>query len=329
MEFDLIIKDAFVVDGTGAPGFKGSLAVSGDAIAAVARDGEDASSWAAERVIEAEGLTIAPGFIDMHSHADFVLPLDYHPDLIRPFMEQGVTTVVAGNCGFSPAPLAENSAHQDLLDWAAELLGDRPLDRAWTTMAEFLDHLDRREIAVNLAQLAGHGTIRASLFGRDHSWPGDDGLAQMEALLTEALDAGAFGLSFGLGYEPGMYVERRELEKMAALAAGRGAPLTVHLKALSVISPAYGVNPFSRPHNLRAIEEMLALAEKTGVQLQLSHLIFVGRKTWSTCDRAVDLIERARQRGVDVAFDSFPYTCGNTTIYVTMPTGSSKTWKPT
>ena len=320
MRYDLLIKNGTIVDGTGQPAFKGDVAVSQGRIAGLTADGDDSGrDWEAERVLRADGLTVAPGFIDIHSHSDFLLPHESHPVLLARLLEQGVTTVVAGNCGFSPAPLAPGSEYLDLVVQGFDFLSDESWDIRWDSMDSFLRTLEDRGVSLNLAQLAGHRTLRWSLWGRDYNYPGRAEMARMEMIVEESLEAGAFGLSFGLGYEPGMFVEMRELETLAECVKRGGGILTVHLKALSRISPAYKVNPLGRPHNLRALEEMIAMAEKTGVKLQISHLLFAGRKTWPTCDSVLEMIEQARSRGLDIAFDSFPYTCGNTTILIAYP----------
>ena len=151
--------------------------------------------------------------------------------------------------------------------------------------------------------------------------PGADGISALAKLAAAALEEGACGISLGLGYAPGIFSEMRELEGMARCAQRYGRLLTVHLKALSRLSGAYPLKLFdSEPHNLKALREMLDLAERTGVKMQISHLIFVGKKTWPTVDRALEMIDQAVARGADIAFDSFPYLCGNTTIFVVYPT---------
>ena len=319
MAYDLLIKNGTIVDGTGQAPFKGHVAVGKDRIVAVMDAREtDAGTMEAGKTIDAQGLIVAPGFVDIHSHNDFIMPLPEQSELLASMLEQGVTTVVGGNCGFSPAPLVKDSEHFEFLTEASTFIAGRPLDITWDSMAEFFNHVETLGLTLNLAQLAGHGSMRCSLWGADYSDQGDD-LAQMEALLDEAFDSGAYGLSLGLGYEPGMFVSNQELLSLARRVKHHDGILTVHLKALSNISPCYGLSFFGEPHNIRALKEMLDVAEQTGVRLQLSHLIFVGKKTWPSCEQALNLIEQARDRGVDVAFDAFPQMAGNTTIYVIYP----------
>jgi len=318
MDCDLLIQNGTIVDGTGGPAFGGDVAVRDGRILQVFRT-EDANraDQRAARTVDAAGLVVAPGFIDIHSHVDFNLPLADHPRLLAHLLEQGCTTVVAGNCGFTPAPLVPDSAHLDLIRHYLDFISDEPLPLDWITQDAFLTHLEQEGVAVNLAQLAGHATLRLSLWGEDYAYPGNDEFVRLERHLEEALDQGAWGVSLGLGYAPGLFAGTQELTRLAELAQRRQVPLTVHLKAYSAVSPAY--SPLSGNHNLRALREMLDIAQQTGVRLQISHMLFVGTRTWDGCDQGLAMIEQANAQGADVAFDSFPYLCGNSTIYIAFP----------
>ncbi|MEW5785770.1 MAG: amidohydrolase family protein [Bacillota bacterium] len=324
MDCDLLIKGGTVVDGSGAPAFSGAVAVKGGKITAVIRDRADAAAAAAANcraVLDASGLTVCPGFIDMHSHADWIFPLKEHPSILAPLLEQGITTVIGGNCGYSPAPLAAASPYLNQIEAMSEFLAERPINPVWDSMQSFLEMLEGQGVALNLAMLSGHGTMRVSLFGKNNAFPGKTGLDELEKTAAASLEEGSFGISLGLGYAPGIFSEMRELEQMARCARRYNRLLTVHLKALSRLSGAYPLKLFGgEPHNLRALREIIAMAERIGVKLQISHLLFVGKKSWPTAGRALEMIEAAAARGLDIAFDSFPYLCGNTTIYVIYPT---------
>ncbi len=323
MNYDYLIKNGKIVDGSGKPAFEGSLAIADGKIAALIhnRDDTTAAEKNCKEVIDAAGLVVCPGFIDMHSHADWVLPLPNHSTTLAPLLEQGITTVVGGNCGYSTAPLAPRSLYLDLVASESEFLADKPLNFEWSTMASFFEHLEQQGLALNLAMLAGHGNLRLSMFGQPDSCPGEQGFAEMVWTAGEALKEGACGVSLGLGYSPGIFSDISELEKFAICAREHNRLLTVHLKAYTKLSGAYPLKLFgNRPHNIRALEEMIDLARRTGVKMQISHLLFVGRSTWPLADRCLELIEKAVDEGVDLAFDSFPYSCGNTTIYIAYPT---------
>jgi N-acyl-D-amino-acid deacylase len=200
------------------------------------------------------------------------------------------------------------------------LIVDDEIELRWDTMAGFLDALERTPLALNVAELVGHGAVRSAVMGAlEPVPPREDQLAQMERLTRESLDAGCVGVSTGLGYPPGIFSGADELGRVAGWAAAAGKLFTSHLRAYSRVSPVYHTDPGALAHNLAAIEEILGIAESGGARLQISHLIFVGRETWATCERALARIERARADGLDVAFDAFPYTAGNTTASVLFP----------
>ena len=312
-----LFQNGTVVDGSGYESFKGSVLIEGDRIVSVIKEGDPLPE--AETTINAEGLVIAPGYIDMHSHADWLLPTPDHPRILDCMLEQGVTTVVGGNCGISPAPILPDSIENigNLETLATIAIADR-FDYEWNTMAEYLDKTQEMKPVVNLAELVGHASVR---YSSAETLRGEMTSRELERCLDQtrqALDEGACGLSFGLGYDPGMYSPLEELEAFCSVAAKANKPVTVHLKALSKISPTYPL--FSRgAHNARSLKEMLNIARNTGCSLQLSHFIFVGRNSWSTASECLELVEKARQDGVDVKIDAFPYTCGNTFIVAPFP----------
>ena len=168
--------------------------------------------------------------------------------------------------------------------------------------------------------LVGHGAVRSAVTGvLTADPPSPDELRAMERLTREALDAGCVGVSTGLGYPPGIFSQHDELAAFAGFAAATGKLFTSHLRAYSRVSPVYQAPHEPVPHNVQAIEEILRVAQQARARLQISHLIFVGRHTWPTVDQALGVIERARGGGLDVAFDAFPYTAGNTTASVLFP----------
>ncbi len=314
MPCDLKLVGGQVIDGTGAPARRADVAVTEGAITAV---GELADLEAAV-VLDCAGKTIAPGFIDIHSHSDWLLPGANHGDLVEPFIRQGMTTLVGGNCGFSPAPITNVNA--DAAAEASRLIVDDTLDLRWRSMGEFLDALDGGGVSLNIAQLVGHGTVRAGVMGYlNTAAPTPDELQAMERMTRESLDAGCWGVSTGLGYPPGIFAQEEELAAFAGWAARDDKLFTSHLKAYSWISGAYASDPAEEPHNIAAIKEILRVSEAAGVRVQISHLIFVGRKTWASYPDALQVIEDARDGGIDVAFDAFPYTAGNTTASVIFP----------
>jgi len=311
----VLIQNGLVIDGTGTAAFKGHVLIDGDLISTVFKENEEPP--AADTVINASDCVIAPGFIDMHSHSDWLMASNEHPQLMKRFLEQGITTVVGGNCGFSPAPITEKSIRL-LRESPLQLIISVPLDYEWRSMAEFLDRVSKTAPILNMAQLVGHSTVRFASSDTLRGTMKPDELNRCLDTVRRSFDEGARGLSFGLGYDPGMYSPIEEIEAFCSVAADAGKTVTVHMKALSKISPTYPLT-YLKPHNIRALKEMLDIARATGCRLQLSHFIFVGRKSWPAADRCLRMVDDARRDGVDVMIDAFPYTCGNTTINAVLP----------
>jgi len=313
MEFDRVITNGMVVDGTGRPRFQADLGLRDGRIAAVA-SGEPLS---AAQTIDARGLIVAPGFVDVHSHADWILPLPDHDETLAPLVRQGITTLVTGQCGFSPAPVTEDSI--PLVEAFSEGMRDDALAYRWRSMAEFLASLERDGLLLNAAFLVGHGTLRYAAMGGSSRAPTADEVQSMADLARAALRQGALGLSAGLAYAPGVFAQNDELLPLLRATADEGGVFTVHGRAYTWVSPFYKPMIIGTAHNLRSVRELLDLARQAGVRLQLSHQIFVGRRTWRTHQRVLREIEQAADDGLDVAFDAFPYTFGNTTINVVFP----------
>ncbi len=320
---NLLIKNGMIIDGTGRDAFKGDVVVAKDRIESVISSntpsGKDSAATGTDTVIDAEGRVVAPGFIDCHSHFDWVLPLPDHQEFLFPMIEQGITTVVTGNCGFSPAPVTAEG--KKIINDLTETLLDRPLSYEWETMGEFLDYLESSDgLLFNTVQLVGHGALHLAAVQDYTKRPNSREMAKMVSMTAEALDHGAGGLSFGLMYPPGLFSTRDDLLALARVAADRRRILTVHKRALSKYSGSYPIIPFlDRPHNLKALDEILSIALETGVRLQISHLIFAGKKSWPTAQKAVQLIEKAQSKGLEVMFDIYPHFCGNSYLTVFLP----------
>jgi N-acyl-D-amino-acid deacylase len=310
----ILLRAGKVIDGTGKANFIGHILIEGDRIKAVLKDGEALPS--ADSVIDASSYAIAPGFIDMHSHMDWSLPLDDHPELLKCLLEQGITTLVAGNCGFSPAPVTTETL--GLLERELMLPIDKPLDYSWRSMREFLERVEERKPIVNLAELVGHGTVRIAAANTRRGVMKPDELKNCLDTVRRSLDEGACGLSFGLGYDPGLYSPKEEIGAFSMVAAKAKKPVTVHLKTYCRASASYSLLSL-KPHNLLALKEMIDIAQRTGISLQVSHFMLAFRKTWPLIDECLKVIENARREGIDIMIDAIPYSDLNGSVVTLLP----------
>jgi N-acyl-D-amino-acid deacylase len=264
--FDLVLRGGTVFDGTGAPGVEADVGIVGRRVAAVGR-----ALGAGAEEIDARGLAVAPGFVDIHSHADGTLFEDPRAESV---IRQGITTVVVGQDGDSPAP-------QALDDWFAAI--------------------DALPSSVNVATMVGLGAVRALVVGDADRAATVAELAEMLFLVERGLDAGACGASSGLEYAPGSFASAAELAALCRPLAPRGLAYATHMR-----------NEDDRL--LEAVDEAIATARGAGCALQISHLKTQGRRNWPKVDEVLARVERARAAGLDVAFDRYPYEAYQTTL---------------
>jgi N-acyl-D-amino-acid deacylase len=278
----------------------GDIVIEGDRIAAIG------STERRGTVIDAAGLLATPGFIDIHSHIDWIAPMPNGPELLAPNVQQGITTSIVGNCGISPAPVAD-FANRGALEQML-LVGSVTADLGWcwSSVREYLDEVERRGLPLNLALYVGHSTLRATVLGELQRSATPTELARMRALLAEGLLDGAVGLSVGLEYFPGRYAGPSEVQDLCRVAAEHDALVAVHTRGISgLFDPA--------------MDEALRFAAATGCRLQLSHVNPMGRANWDAIDGLFDRVDAAKAAGRDVAFDIIGYTAWTMTAFETLP----------
>jgi len=300
--FDLLIRNGRIIDGSGQPSYRADLAINKNRIAAIGSfPGE------AEKVINAKGLTVIPGIIDPHSHADLILPLPFSQQsgLMRCKLSQGITTTIIGNCGLGCAPFAGREA-EAILRALNSWMTPQPIEWKWRTVGEYLGQLENNGLVLNIAALAPHGPIRISAMGLTKGAPSKSQMKKMAALVEQALKDGALGLSTGLIYPPGMYADTKELKELAGVVAGFDGIYTSHIRGSSETL-------------LPAVNELLEVGRETGVRIHHSHNEAVGRGHWGKIERVLELEEAAERAGVRVSFDMFPYTAAATMMIAIYP----------
>ena len=306
-----IIKNARIYDGTGSAPFTGDVLIEDDRIAKIA----ESITEDADQVYDLKGKSLAPGFIDGHSHNDWFAikkePLPY----FAPFIRQGIATFVTGNCGISEIGFEPGCPNVDKL--GGGLFGFQDTTGAYGTVEEFFNAVDGR-MPCNMSILAGHCSARAAVSGSANRKLTPQEEEQMLAILEKALQQGAAGLSLGMMYDPGLYADVEEQRKVAELCVKYNKPLTVHPRAESKVSMAYP-QLFGRPHLLRAFDELVEISKGTPLKLHYSHAIFVGRSSLGDKDELLKMMEELRATGVDVMFDIYNECLGVSVITVILP----------
>ena len=292
--FDLIIRNGWIVDGTGAEAFCGSVAVSQGRIAAVGQVENEAV-----RVFDASGQVVAPGFIDIHSHTDTGLLIDPRAESK---LTQGITLELCGNCGFSAGPVLDEPGRAELEDWRRR----HGVEERWESLDDFLRVLESREIGVNFATLVGHGNLRAAAVGLDNRQPSPDEVAAMKSLAAEAMRQGAFGLSTGLQYPPSCFGGTDEIAEVASAVAAFGGIYASHTRN-------------ERDRIVEADSEAVEIGRRAGVPVQISHHKGCGEGNQERTQAALALIEDARRSGLDVTVDVYPYTASSTGLGIFLP----------
>ncbi|WP_276256418.1 N-acyl-D-amino-acid deacylase family protein [Halomontanus rarus] len=297
----ITFTNARVLDGTGSPWFRGSITV---------RDGKIERLWRttdpdieSEERIDVDGAVISPGFIDAHSHSD-----------LRPFSDpalpsktmQGVTTEILGQDGFSMAPLHRDEGREEWQSHLERLAGPLEGEWSWGDIEAYLDALDDNGLGVNVATFVGHGTVRYNVVGMGEETPTETELEEMADLVTEGLEAGAIGFSTGLVYTPQVYADTHEMRTLARRLAPYGRPFVAHIRS-------------EGRWIWDAIDEFYDIGAEEGIPVHHSHCKVSAKSHVGKADRVRSLMDAARERGVDVTADMYPYTAGSTPLVGLLP----------
>jgi N-acyl-D-amino-acid deacylase len=308
-QFELVIDGATIVDGTGEPRYSGAVAVrrehaGGSARITVLRDQDaivDAVALAG-RSIDARGKVVAPGFVDIHSHAGLMILAEPRHE---PKVRQGVTTEVIGVDGLSYAPIGDPDRLRDLVEMNAGLDGHPDLAFDWDSVGSYLDRFDRA-VSVNIALLVGNSALRLGTTGWDEVEASSADEAMMASMLREAMEEGAYGLSSGLDYPPGSYASTGELANLARVAAKLGGFYHSHVRY--TLGDRF-LDPF---------REAIEIGRRGSAPAHITH--FYHRKTFpGTPEEMLQLVDDARADGLDVTFDAYPYEWASTRLLITVP----------
>jgi len=298
--YELIIKNGYIIDGSGNPWYKGDIGIKNGKIANIDFYINEKEGY---RIINAKDLFISPGFIDLHTHTDInILAMPYCESAIM----QGVTTAVAGNCGWSMAPINPKYL-SDLQEYFSPfLLGNFDYGWKWSTLEEYYQKVEKKPFAINLAPLVAHGTIRIAVKGFSSEPVTVEEINKMKYLLRQSLQEGAFGMSTGLAYPPGCYATTEELVALGDELKNFGRLYASHIRNES-------------RDLIDSVQEAIKIGRKNKITIQISHLKAKGKSNWGKVSYALKMMEQARTEGLEIGCDVYPYLAGSTTITSILP----------
>jgi N-acyl-D-amino-acid deacylase len=296
MSIDYLIKDGFIIDGAerDCTPVKADIAIEGDCI----RDTGNLSHLNATTVIDATGLCVCPGFIDVHSHSEFSLFADGRAE---GKICQGITTEINGNCGLSAAPL-----YGPALERREKDLEEFDIKERWNTFSEYFSFLEKRRFATNFITLVGHGNLRASVIGYEDRALSENESNEIKALLREAMNEGARGLSTGLIYPPGIYSDTQEIVELAREIKQYNGIYATHMRSEGDML-------------IEAVDEVISVARNSGIRAQISHLKTSGEKNWKKLEDVFGKIDSAHKTGIALTCDRYPYTAAGTDLDAILP----------
>jgi N-acyl-D-amino-acid deacylase len=299
---NLIINNALILDGSGSPPFQGVVCIKNNKIKHISKT--TPPTFESKRVIDADGMMLTPGFIDPHGHSD--ISILAAPEATGK-ISQGITTEVCGNCGLSVFPITGNNREH-----LQELFNHYNVDISWSTFAEYAKCVEDAGPAINIASLCGHNTLRAAVSGYEKKQLTSCELRRMEKLHSESIEQGASGTSTGLLYVPGQFANFAELTVLGKTVANSAEIFTSHLRS-------------EGKKLLEAIDEFIAIAEKTGIKhIHISHFKTAGKSNWHKLEDALLRISQAKERGIHITADRYPYIESMTQLSAYMPSPYSE-----
>ncbi|MDD2574166.1 MAG: D-aminoacylase [Bacillota bacterium] len=297
--FDLVIKNAKVIDGSGGPWYKADVAVKDGKISKIGKF----KDVAADNIIDAAGKVVSPGFIDAHSHSDFVAAAINNAE---GKITQGVTTEVSGVCGITAAPVNPDTISQLKQYLGAFMPKGLKLNWEWRSLGDWMDIVDKQGNATNLAMFVGHGSIRIAVMGFANRAPSAGELEDMKKLVRQSMEQGALGISTGLIYPPGCYSDKEELIELCKVIAEYGGIYVTHMRNES-------------GEIIPALEEAIDIGRQSGCAVHISHHKVAGRSNLGLINKTLGMMEEARLEGIDVTCDVYPYIAGSTLISALLP----------
>lgn len=298
--YDLIIRGGRIVDGTRKPAFTGDIAITGSRIEKIAEH----VAGEAKTVIDAAGWTVSPGFVDIHCHSDLAPLAPFQPESI---LRQGVTFELGGNCGMSLLPSTPETRESITEYFVSDLqYPAKGITIDVHTMDDYVRRVEAKGESINYGLLVGHGVLRGCVMGFENRKPTPEEMEAMKQRLDQELSMGAFGMSLGLIYPPSAFAEPEEIEELAKVVKQHNGVLTVHLRN-------------EGPRVFEAAKEMIAIAEHTGVHLEISHLKIMTKSLWGRSGELLGLIDAAKERGVNITADQYPFYASSTSLTALVP----------
>jgi len=295
---DLLVKNGKVYTGAGNPWFVSDIGVKNGVIAEIGRINKDA-----EKVIDAKGLAVAPGVIDLHDHSDYTILADREA---TSKVHMGVSTTVFASCGSGAAPL--NDEMREEIRRSSPFLEESGVDISWSTMTEYLAFLESDGLSINVAPLVGFGTVRQYVMGMDMRAPNNQELDKMKHEMELAMKAGCRGITTGLRYDPQSYAATEEVIEVSKIVSQYGGFYTSHVR-----------DEGDRGDPIGAIEEIIRIAREADIPVNISHFKVLSKRFFDQCPKLIEMVNQAREEGLEVTADQYPYNASGTGLGAWIP----------